>query len=217
MSKKIGILGSGAVAKALGNGFIKHGYSVMLGTSNADKLADWQSQSGGLVGSFDDAAQYGDIIVLAVKGHAAETVINGVGAEKLNGKTVIDTANPIDDTKPPVNGVLNYFTGPNESLMERLQKLVPDANFVKAFNSIGAHLMVNPQLEATPSMFICGNNDAAKQEVADILTLFGFETEDMGKVEAARPIEALCALWCIPGFAKGQWVHAFRLIRPKTA
>lgn len=217
MNKKIGILGSGAVAKALGNGFIKHGYSVMLGTSNASKLADWQSQSGGQVGTFADTAEFGDIIVLAVKGYAAIDILNSIGAEKLNGKTIIDTTNPIDEKNPPVNGVLNYFTAQGDSLMEQLQKAVPNAHFVKAFNSIGAHLMVNPQFEALPTMFICGNNNDAKQEVASILTLFGFEVEDMGKVEAARAIEALCMLWCIPGFLQNQWVQAFRFMRPKTA
>src|SRR5688572_14073929 len=134
--KKIGILGSGAVAKTLGNGFIKHGYDVMLGTRDLEKLNDWKKQGGGKTGSFSDAAAHGEILVLAAKGTAAMEVLKLAGNVNLKGKTIIDTTNPIAAT-PPTNAVLHYFTTLEESLMERLQKEFTEANFVKAFNSVG--------------------------------------------------------------------------------
>jgi predicted dinucleotide-binding enzyme len=98
--------------------------------------------------------------------------------------------------------------------MERLQRAFPEAHFVKAFNSVGNGQMVNPQFAGgPPTMFICGNSAAAKAEVEKILTQFGWETEDMGAVEAARAIEPLCMLWCIPGFLKNDWAHAFKILR----
>ncbi|MGH7237243.1 MAG: NADPH-dependent F420 reductase, partial [Candidatus Saccharimonadales bacterium] len=209
--KNIGILGSGEVAQTLGAGFIKNGYKVCLGTGHTEKLTDWTTEQGGnaQIGSFADAAKFGDLVVLAVKGDAALTVLESAGKDNLKGKTIIDTSNPIE-AAPPVNGVLKFFTNINESLMEQLQKAFPEGNFVKAFNSIGAPLMINPDFGATkPTMFICGNNEAAKKEVAGIDTLFGFETEDMGQAEAARAIEPLCLLWCITGFTTNKWAgHA---------
>jgi predicted dinucleotide-binding enzyme len=150
-------------------------------------------------------------VLLAVKGSAAEAVVKE-SAANLAGKTVIDATNPIADG-PPDNGVIRYFTNANESLMERLQKAAPGANFVKAFNSVGNMFMVNPPFKPTPTMFICGNDATAKQVVTDILTKFGWETADMGGVEVARPIEALCQLWCAPGFNKQDWAHAFKYLR----
>lgn len=212
---KVGILGSGQVAKVLADGFIKYGHDVMLGTRDPAKLNDWKSKAGdrGSIGTFDAAAKFGDVIVLSVKGSVAENVLKMAGKDALKNKTVIDVTNPIAD-EPPVNGVIKFFTGPNDSLMERLQKSVPEANFVKAFSCVGNSLMVNPKMtEGSPTMFICGNNDDAKKEVQTILRQFGWEWADMGKVEAARAIEPLCILWCIPGFINNSWAHAFKLIR----
>jgi predicted dinucleotide-binding enzyme len=213
--KKIGVIGSGAVAKALGNGFLKHGYEVMLSSRDVIKLADWKEKGGNRAqtGNFADAAKFGDIVVLAVLGTAAAEAIEEAGPQHLRGKTVIDTTNPIAEA-PPVDGVINYFTTLNDSLMEQLQARFPEVHFVKAFNSVGNTSMVNPSFkEGKPGMFICGNNDQAKQEVKHILDQFGWETEDMGKVTAARAIEPLCMLWCIPGFLRNEWSHAFRLLK----
>ena len=125
----VGILGSGIVAQTLGAGFIRHGHPVMLGTRDPGKLADWAATTGGKVGSLGDAASFGEILVLAVKGTAAEDVLKLAG-DGVAGKVVIDTTNPIAP-KPPVNGVLSYFTTLDESLMERLQAAHPDARFVE--------------------------------------------------------------------------------------
>lgn len=111
--------------------------------------------------------------------------------------------------------MLQFFTGPNQSLMEQLQKEFSDAHFVKAFNSVGAPEMVNPQFAGgiKPTMFICGNDEGAKKTVTGILDQFGWEIADMGSAESARAIEPLCILWCVLGFTKNEWTHAFRLLR----
>lgn len=211
--KKIGILGSGTVGQVLATGFLKHGYEVMIGTRDASKLNEWKMKNNGVVGSFEEAAKFGDIVVLAVKGTAATDAIKLTGPANMKGKTIIDTTNPIAN-EPPENGVIRYFTGANQSLMEMLQQQFPEMNFVKCFNSIGSAFMVNPAFAGgKPTMFICGNSDEAKKEVTTILDQFGWETDDMGKAEAARPIESLCILWCIPGFLKNDWAHAFKMMR----
>jgi len=213
--KKIGILGSGIVGQTLAGGFLKYGYEVMIGTSDVSKLAEWKSNAGASAhtGSFAEASAFGELIVLAVKGNRALEAVNKAGVGNLNGKTVIDATNPIAEAAPE-NGVLRYFTELNESLMERLQQSFPDVHFVKAFNSVGNAFMVNPQFPGgKPSMFICGNSEAAKTEVKRIVELFGWEVEDMGMAEAARAIEPLCMLWCIPGLTKNDWAHAFKLLK----
>lgn len=211
---KVGILGSGDVAKALAKGFLKHGHEVMVGTRNAAKLADWSKQNPtARIGTFSDTAKYGELLVLAVKGTVAADALRAAGPAHLSGKLVIDATNPISDS-PPTHGVLKFFTNLDESLMERLQREFADTRFVKAFNSVGNACMINPQFKGgKPSMFICGNDEAAKQIVNKILDQFGWETEDMGKAEAARAIEPLCMLWCIPGFLRNDWTHAFKILR----
>lgn len=211
---KVGILGSGDVGKTLAKGFLKHGYQVAIGSDHAEKLAEFKRENPQIeTVTFEQAAQSGDIVVLCVKATVAEKIIEKV-KRHLSGKTVIDTTNPIADA-PPENGVLKYFTSLEKSLMERLQKIAPDAQFVKAFNSIGSGLMINPDFRdnTKPTMFICGNNDDAKKKVYEILEKFGFEIEDMGKAESARAIEPLCMLWCIPGFLRNEWAHAFKLLK----
>ncbi len=211
---KIGVLGSGEVARTLAGGFVKHGHLVMLGSRSPEKLKDWASKyPTEATGTFAAAAAFGEVIVLAVRGSAAWEALRGAGESNLAGKVVIDACNPIADA-PPSNGVLKFFTTLNESLMEQLQKQFSDAHFVKAFNSVGAPFMINPQFAGgTPTMFICGNNEGAKKTVTGILDQFGWETADMGGVEAARAIEPLCMLWCIPGFLRNEWGHAFKLLK----
>jgi hypothetical protein len=213
--KRIAVLGSGTVGQVLADGFLEHGYDVMRGSREPAKLADWKSKAGSKAstGTFADAAQRGELVVLAVKGTAAEAVLDLAGAANLAGKTVIDTCNPIADA-PPTNGVLHYFTTLEESLMERLQAHVPAARFVKAFSCVGNAFMVNPQLPGgPPTMFMCGNDAGAKDDVKQILVQFGWDIEDLGAVEAARAIEPLCMLWCLPGFTGNRWTHAYRVLR----
>ena len=212
--RKVAVLGSGVVGKVLADGFLKCGYQVMRGTRLPSKLDGWRAAAGpdASVGTFEEAARFGDLVVLAVKGSAAETVVRACSGA-LNGKPVVDASNPIADAAP-VNGVLPFFTGPNESLMERLQRLAPAARFVKAFSCVGNAYMVNPQLPGgPPTMFICGNDAGAKADVIGVLKQFGWDVEDAGAVEAARAIEPLCILWCIPGLRENRWTHALRLLR----
>lgn len=212
---KIGILGSGTVAQTLGAGFLEHGHQVMLGTREPQKLAAWAAQhAGAKLGSSAEAAAFGEVLVLAVKGSAAAAALQLAGEKNLAGKPVLDACNPIADAAP-VAGVLPYFTSMNGSLMEQLQKQFPSAKLVKAFNSVGAGQMVNPSFkEGKPTMFICGNDAAAKKTAAALCEQLGWEALDMGPVEAARAIEPLCMLWCIPGIAKGDWSpRAFKLLR----
>jgi predicted dinucleotide-binding enzyme len=210
----VGLLGSGDVAKSLAAGFLKHGHKTMVGTRQPAKLDGWKKQNPlATVGSFEDAARFGELIVLAVKGTAAADALRGAGASNLAGKVVIDATNPIADA-PPTNGVLKFFTSLDDSLMERLQREFPSARFVKAFNSVGNAAMVDPRFTGgKPTMFICGNDEAARKTVTEILDQFGWETADMGAAEAARAIEPLCMLWCIPGFLRQDWMHAFKLLK----
>jgi len=212
---KVGVIGSGVVGQTLAAGFLKHGHEVAIGTREPAKLKDWAAKQAGVqVKSFADAAAFGEVAVLAVAGQVALEALRLIGPKALQGKTVIDACNPIGGG-PPVNGVLSFFTTLTDSLMERLQKAYPSAHFVKAFNSVGNAQMINPHFAGgRPTMFICGNDEAAKKTVAAICDQFGWDAEDMGAVEAARAIEPLCMLWCIPGVGKGDWSpHAFKLLR----
>lgn len=134
---KIGVIGSGDVAKVLGSGLLKHGHDVMMGTGAPAKLSERAKQnSKGKVGSFSDAAMFGELVVLAVKGTVAVEALRAAGAVNLAGKAVIDVTNPIANA-PPTNGVIKFFTNLDESLMERLQREFGAVRFVKALNSVG--------------------------------------------------------------------------------
>jgi predicted dinucleotide-binding enzyme len=209
----VGILGSGDVARTLAGGFLRHGHQVMLGTRDGAKLAEWgRNNPQARIGSFPDAAGFAELAVLAVKGAASGDALRAT-AGHLAGKPVIDATNPIADAAP-VQGVLKFFTNLDESLMERLQRQFPDLRLVKAFNSVGHARMVNPVYAGgRPTMFICGGDDSAKATVTRVLDQFGWDVEDMGGAEAARAIEPLCMLWCIPGFLHNRWTHAFKLLK----
>ena len=182
--KRIGVLGSGTVGQTLADGLLALGLPVMRGSREPDKLAAWKASAKGeaAIGTFAEAAAWGDTIVLAVKGAAAEKVLDQAGLANLAGKLVIDTTNPIAEA-PPINGALQYFTGPNESLIERLQQHAPAAHFVKAFSCVGNAFMVNPDFGGQqPTMFICGNDAGAKAETRELLGRLGWAVEDSGGV-----------------------------------
>ncbi|NML38700.1 NAD(P)-binding domain-containing protein [Chitinophaga sp. G-6-1-13] len=212
---KIGIIGSGAVGQTLAKGFKNEGHAVTLGTRDISKpeVVQFNKDTGIPVADFETTAKTAELIVLSTKGTVAADALRLAGIANLDKKIVIDTTNPLAE-KGPDHGVLHFFTTLDFSLMEQLQQLVPAARFVKAFNSVGNTAMYKPQFsEGPPSMFICGNDEEAKKTVTDLLTAFGWETEDMGTVEAARAIEPLCILWCIPGFLHNSWSHAFKLLK----
>ena len=212
---KVGVLGSGIVGQVLAAGFLKHGHQVMLGTRNPDKpeIQQWiRNTAGATAGTFREAAGFGEFLVIATLGRAAENAIELAGPENFDGKTVMDTTNPIADA-PPENGVLPFTTGPNESLGETIQARLPKAHVVKAFNSVGNTRMVDPQYaDGVPTMFLCGNSSQAKADVAAVARQFGWEPFDCGTIASARALEPLCMLWCIPGFLENRWTHAFKLL-----
>jgi predicted dinucleotide-binding enzyme len=211
---RFAVLGSGEVGQTLAKGLAANGYEARIGSRSPTKLAKFAKSSGIQAGTFEEVAAWGEAAVLAVLGTAALEVIEQAGAHNLSGKLVIDTTNPIS-SDPPVDGVLRYFTGPNESLMERLQTAHPEIAFVKAFNSVGSALMVHPMLSGgPPTMFYCGNDAKAKASVSRLLEHLGWEGADMGTVVAARALEPLAQLWCIPGFRENDWMHAFRMLCP---
>lgn len=193
----VGVLGSGIVGRTLGAGFLKHGHQVMLGTRDPNKgdVTEWLRKTpDARAGTFKEAARFGEMVVLAVLGRAVHELIDLAGPANFSDKTIMNATSPLAD-EPPVNGVLKYTTGPNESLSEQIQAELPDAHVVKAFNSVGNPLMIDPQFsQGTPTMFYCGNNDAAKAQAADIIRQFGWEPYDCGTIVSARALEPLCML-----------------------
>lgn len=219
MVRVAGIIGSGTVGTVLSNGFLKHGYSVVRGSRTPSKLDAWLKEAGSQAstGTFEDVAKKADLLVLCVGGSYAVSSLDLMGIENLDGKTIIDATNPLYDPNRIDDGVVEYFTKPNESLMEILQAKAPKANFVKGFSCIGSHLMVNPQFAGgKPTMFSCGDSEEAKKEVKEVMEKFGFEFMDFGGVKSARAIEPLCQLWCLPGFKNNQWGHAFKVMLPPS-
>lgn len=209
---KIGVIGSGTVGQTLAKGFSLAGHDVRIGSREGNKLAEFSAATGLAEGTFADVAAFADVVILAVRGDVAEAVVKEL-AGSLAGKPVLDTTNPISGS--PKDGILPYFTGANESLIERLQRAAPDAKLVKFFNSVGAGLMLQPKLAGgTPTMFTCGNDAGAKATATALSKELGWNVEDVGTAAAGHPVEALCQIWCAPGFQRNDWAHAYAVLRP---
>lgn len=212
---KVGILGTGDVGKALGNGFLALGHEVRMGSRSAgnDKAVAW-AQAGGEragEGSFADVAGWADVVVLATLGSANEAVLSAAGAESLAGKLLLDTTNPLDFSKgfPPSLGVSGEDSGG-----EQVQRLAPAAKVVKVFNTVGNALMFKPQIAGgPPTMFIAGDDAEAKKQVEAILTDFGWETLDAGGIKSSRYLEAMCLLWVLTAARDGKWMQAYKMLR----
>lgn len=213
-TKRVGILGSGDVAKQLGRGFAKHGYEVRLGTRDPAKLAAWAKEAGphASIGSFAEAAAFGDVVVLATHGAATEAVLDLAGPGTFAGKVVLDATNPLEFGK---GGVPGLFVGTTDSLGERVQRKLPAAKVVKCFNTVGNVRMVDPKFAAGPvRMMICGNDAGAKKLADEILREFGWAGAlDVGGIDGARWLEALVPLWVRAGQALGTWEHGFQVVR----
>jgi predicted dinucleotide-binding enzyme len=212
---KVGILGTGDVGKALGKAFITLGHDVKMGAREAGnpKAQAFASENGprASAGTFADAARFGEIVVLATLGMANQSALEQAGAESFRGKVVIDTTNPLDYTKgmPPSLGIAGQDSGG-----EQVQRLLPGALVVKAFNTVGNAVFFRPQLPGgPPDMLFCGNDEAAKKKVAGLLTEFGFNPTDMGGIEVSRYLEPMCIVWVLYGVRTGGWSHAFKLLR----
>jgi predicted dinucleotide-binding enzyme len=208
---KIGILGSGNVGQSLAKGLKGLGHDVVIGSSAGNKLAAFSAETGVVEKKFADAVTGADVVIVALKGQGAEEIVRGL-AGSLAGKVVLDATNPIAGEAK--GGIVPYFTGPNDSLLQRLQKAAPGAKFVKCFNSVAAHLMVKPHFKSgTPAMFICGDDADAKATTTKLLAELGWAAEDVGGSEAGNAVEALCQLWCAPGFLRNDWSHAYAVLR----
>jgi predicted dinucleotide-binding enzyme len=211
---KIGILGTGDVGKALGRGFIALGHSVTMGARDAanPKAAAWVKETGprASAASFAAAAQNGEVIVLATLGTATEEILRGVGPSPFKGKLVIDATNPLDMSK----GAPKLIGGVGDSGGERHQKLLPGAHVVKAFNTVGNPLMYKPVFAGgPPDMFICGNDAGAKAKAASICKEFGWGVVDVGGLESAHFLEAMCMVWVLSGMKSNTWTQAFKMLR----
>jgi hypothetical protein len=212
---RVGVLGTGEVGRRLAAGFVSRGHVVMIGSRDPDKpgLDDWVSGDGAgvEVGTFAEAAGQGELLVLAVLGNAAEEAIAAAGPANFAGKVVIDATNPLDFSGgfPPKLSI----TG-DDSLGERVQNALPDAKVVKAFNIIGSPYFVDPSFrEGQPTMLIAGDDEAAKRTVGDMLADFGWrDVIDIGGIEGARELEAICIAWVKIGGARGAWDHGFKLL-----
>ncbi|MFY9716638.1 MAG: NAD(P)-binding domain-containing protein [Thermoplasmata archaeon] len=213
-TKRIGILGSGDVAKQLGRGFAKHGYDVMLGTRESSKLDAWKKEVGSraAVGTFAEAAAFGDVVLLATHGAGTEPAIDLAGAAHFAGKLVLDASNPLDFSHGMPPGL---FVGTTDSLGERVQRKLPAAHVVKCFNTVGNLTMVDPKIAGgPPRMLICGNDAAAKQRTEAILRELGWGGAlDVGGIDGARWLEALVPLWVRAGVALNTWEHMFQVVR----
>ncbi|MET0594968.1 MAG: NAD(P)-binding domain-containing protein [Polyangiaceae bacterium] len=211
---RIAILGTGVVGQALGKAFIALGHDVIMGGRDAqnDKALAWAKEMGSKAktGTFADAAEFGEIVVLATLGMANESVLASAGAANLRGKVLIDTTNPLDFSK----GAPNLAVVGNDSGGERVQRMLPEALVVKAFNTVGAPLMFRPKLPGgPPDMFICGNDAGAKAKVTELLSAFGWGTIDVGEIESARYLEAMCMTWILSGRGGKNWNQAFKMLK----
>ena len=211
---KVGVLGTGDVGKSLAAGFIATGHSVMMGSrTHANPAAkEWSDEAGdeASTGTFADAAGYGDIVVVATKGAALTEMVEMAGPAKFSGKVVIDVTNPLDFSK----GTPDLAIKGDDSGGETLQRLLPDAKIVKAFNIVNHALMFRPELPGgPPDMFIAGNDAKAKETVTGILKDFGWPTIDLGGIHSARWLEAMTMAWVMAGMATQNWRQAFKLLR----
>jgi predicted dinucleotide-binding enzyme len=208
------MLGTGDVAQSLGRGFIALGHQVKMGSRSAtnDKALAWVKASGpqASAGTFSDAATFGELIVLATLGVANESALGSAGPQNLRDKILIDTTNPLDfSSMPPRLAVAG-----NDSAGEQVQRLVPAAHVVKAFNTVGHAHMFRPSFAGgPPDMFICGNRNEAKAKVGEILREFGWGVADIGGIEGARYLEPMCLVWVLYGAVSNSWNHAFKLLR----
>lgn len=212
---KVGIFGSGDVGRALSNGFLKYGHQVMMGsrTPDSEKVSGWLYQAGDNAssGTFEETAIFGNVLVLAVAWSGCENALQLAGKENFTGKTVLDVTNPLifEEGKPP-----RLALGHTDSGGEQVQRWLPDAKVVKVFNIVGNAHMVNPNFPGgPPDMFICGNDNVAKNTVTNICEQFGWPVIDTGGIEGARELEPLCILWVKYGIQNGSWDHAFKLLK----
>jgi len=212
MNVKVGVIGSGDVGKALARGFLMLGHEVKIGSRDPEKLADFVASAGERAssGTFEEVAKFGDLVVLATLGGAAESAINMAGKSNFDGKVVIDATNPLDFS----TGAPRLSVGFNDSLGEQVQRLLPKARVVKAFNTVGNAHFVKPDFpNGPPTMFIAGNDEESKRLVSQICEHFGWDVSDLGGIDSSRYLEPMCMAWVAHGVHSKSWNHAFKLLK----
>lgn len=198
---KIAILGTGMVGQTLATKLVQIGHQVMMGsrTASSDAGEEWlKAVSGkGTIGTFADAAAFGEIVLDCTNGANSLAALRQAGAETLRGKILISVSNPLDTSKgmPPSLTVCN-----TDSLGEQIQREFPETRVVKALNTVNCEVMVNPSLvPGDHDLIVCGNDPAAKSEVTAWLDeWFGWKKEniiDLGDITNARGTEMYLALW----------------------
>jgi predicted dinucleotide-binding enzyme len=212
---RIGILGTGDVGSALAGGFAALGHDIRVGTRDAagGKAQALVAKAGprAKAGTFEEAAAFAEVAVLATLWSGTESAIRLAGPRNLEGKVVIDATNPLvfRPNAPP-----QLALGHTDSGGEQVQRWLPGARVVKAFNIVGHAHMVNPKFaDGVPDMFICGNDETAKRTVTELLRALGWPAIDIGGIEGARLLEPMCILWVLYGVRAGSWSHAFKLLR----
>lgn len=193
---RIGIIGSGNVGSSLANGLVRHGHDVMLGTRDAEKPSVQEfvesSDGRGRAGTYSDAARFGDIVITAFPGSLVEETVSAIGPENLAGKLIIDAVNPI----VRVDGVTSAAYGIDDSAAEVLQRAVPTARVVKAYNTVWSSRMVDPDPgEGSTTMRIAGNDPDAKAEVTTFLESTGWKVRDLGDLTHSRKLEGEVVEW----------------------
>ena len=213
---KVGVLGSGDVGQVLGAGFAARAHEVKLGTRDpkSDKVKVWIAKAGAKAsaGTFAEAAAHAEIAVLATAWSGTESAIGMAGPKNLAGKIVLDATNPLvfREGGPPTLAI-----GHTDSAGEQVQRWLPGARVVKAFNMVGNPHMVDPKFPGgPPDMFIAGNDEAAKKKVTEILTSFGWHGAiDLGGIEASRYLEPLAMVWILHYIRTGAGNHAIKMLR----
>jgi 8-hydroxy-5-deazaflavin:NADPH oxidoreductase len=197
---KIGIIGTGMVGATIGTKLVQLGHQVKMGSrvANNEKAVKWHSTMGpnASQGTFADAAAFGEIIFNCTKGDGAIDALKAAGEKNLNGKIIIDVSNPLDFSKGMPPSLYPALSNTN-SLGEEIQKTFPDAKVVKALNTMNCVLMVNPSLvPGSHDLFMCGNDEAAKVKVTEIVKSFGWVSIiDVGDITAARATEGILPIW----------------------
>ena len=208
----VGVLGSGDVGRVLAAGFADLGHSVRIGSRDPGKLADWARAQGDRIkpGTFEEVTRFGDLLILATLGVGTLEAIQLAGPQNFAGKLVIDTTNPLDFSggMPP-----RLSVGHTDSLGEQVQRAIPNARVVKAFNTVGNAHMIKPNFPGgPPDMFICGNDAGAKKTVTDLCMELGWGVIDLGGIDASRHLEPMCLVWVLHGVRSGSWNHAFKML-----
>jgi 8-hydroxy-5-deazaflavin:NADPH oxidoreductase len=211
------ILGNGTVGVALAKGFSEIGYGIVFGTRHARSektQAALAAVPGARAAAPAEAAAAGDLAVVALPWSGLREGVAAAGAANLAGKLVIDASNPLESS----GGAAVLAIGHTDSAGEIVQRLLPQAHVVKAFNIITAAKMVRPKFaDGTPDMFIAGNDASAKAQVATLLERFGWRAPiDLGDIRASRLLEALAMVWITYAVRNNHWSHGFSLLGQKT-